>query len=243
MRLRDYASLDDQDPRKGQFAEQFANSVGATFLREHQVVWDKREIELRGRWNDFPARLKFGMSFGDFEWEMKAANPAGAEFHLRFDVTAVPAVGQFSGAVADDWDDGEVKTFIAKGLYLKTKGRESDATLAAYQALHESVRASIVTFMVSDNIHHLYTYQRGRLLLDIFRGALESPDPLNHVGRGAWLAGQVAWGLGQLDPTTLPAANQAVAPALIQKMKCGYCRTAYLWSQNRACPNCGAPPR
>ena len=246
MNLRALDGMDSQDPRKWQFAEQFANSVGAQFLQGHQVVQNRSggEIELRGRWNDIPVRLKFGMSFGDFEWEMQASNPSGVELMLHYDPKAVPDVGQFSGAVADDWgDNSDVKTFFAKGYYLQVSKGGLDRSLAAYQSLPEGVRSSLARFMVADQIHHLYAYSRGRLLLDNFDKARDSADPLNHVGRGVWLAGQVAWGLGQLNPSKLPATSQAAAPGLLHKMTCGYCRTLYLWSQNQFCPNCGAPPR
>ena len=81
------------------------------------------------------------------------------------------------------------------------------------------------------------------MLLDQFNKVLDDADPLTKLGRGVWLLGQVAWGLAQLDPSKLPQPNARVPAELIQKMTCGYCRTLYLWSQNQACPNCGAPPQ
>ena len=162
MTLAMLADMDNRDPRKWQGAEQFANTVGATFLTGHQVVLDRsqNEIELRGRWHDYPARLKFGLSFFDIEWEMQAQNPTGFELYLKWDLDAVPSVGQFSGQTSEDWGDGgnKVKTFFAKGYYLEASGANIDWALAAYQLLPEQIRTALATYMVADRIHHLYAY-------------------------------------------------------------------------------------
>jgi hypothetical protein len=68
-------------------------------------------------------------------------------------------------------------------------------------------------------------------------------DAFNQVGRGAWLLGQIAWGLGQIDPSQLPAKEQPAAAGLVYKMTCAYCTSLYLWSQSQRCPNCGAAPQ
>ena len=54
---------------------------------------------------------------------------------------------------------------------------------------------------------------------------------------------QVAWGLEQVDPASLPQPSQPAAQGILYKMTCAYCGSMYLWSQNQACPNCGAPPQ
>jgi hypothetical protein len=86
-------------------------------------------------------------------------------------------------------------------------------------------------------------YQRGRILLDQFDQVKDDPDPVNKLGRGVWLAGQVAWGVSQLDGSKLPAQEQSAPAGTLQRSTCGYCRTLCLLSQSPRCPNCGAPAR
>jgi len=66
MTLREHAMMPD-DAAKLTLGEGLANDVGARFLQGHQVVRSGREIELRGRWNELPVRLRFGPS-KDTSW-------------------------------------------------------------------------------------------------------------------------------------------------------------------------------
>jgi hypothetical protein len=244
QQLKAFETLDDSDDRKWALADQFANAVGAQFLQGHQVVQNRTddELELRGSWHNYPTRMKLSMTWGTQEWEMKAVNPSNVTLYFHWDPDAVPAVGQFSGNFASDWDDDDsgAKMFFGKGFYLDA---EEDRQIATYQALPESVRNALVTYMISDQIPRFYAYSYGSLLVGMDRRLHDLPDPLNEVGRGAWLAGQVAWGLSQIDAAALPQEEQAAPAGLLHKMTCGYCRTLYLWSQSQTCPNCGAPPQ
>jgi hypothetical protein len=246
--LAQIQDLDREDPRKWQMADQFAQAIGGQFLQGHQAVHNKTdgELELRGRYHDYPARMKMNMSFGDVEWDLKAPNPADTTLYLHWDMDAVPNVGEFQGQAASDWDDdagSSTKVFFGKGFYLDADAQEIDRQLAIYQSLPEPVRQALATYMPGDGIARYYLYGHGEQHLGFDKRPHEMPDPLNQVGRGLWLMGQVAWGLTQVNPATLPAPAQPAAQGLLHKMTCAYCGSIYLWSQNQACPNCGAPPR
>jgi len=246
MDVRAFGDLGAEDPRKWQLGSQFAQTIGTQFLQGHQIVQNQSdgELELRGKWNDYPVRMKLDMNFGSVEWEMKGQNPSGSDIYLHFDPDAVPNVGQFSGDFADDWGDNDsTKAFFGKGYYMDAEKSEIDRLLAAYQALPEHVRNALVTYMIGDKIARFYLYSHGNLLLGLDQNLHELPDPVSQVGRAVWLMGQVAWGLAQIDPGQLPAAEQAAPDGMLYKMTCAYCRTLYLWSQNQSCPNCGAPPQ
>jgi len=246
MDMRAFESMDASDPRKWQLGSHFAQTIGAQFLQGHQIVQNQSdgEIELRGKWNDYPVRMKLDMSFGSIEWEMKGTNPSDADIYLHFDPDAVPNVGQFSGDFADDWDASDsTKVFFGKGYYMDADNSELDRLLAAYQALPEHVRNALATYMIGDKIARYYLYSGGNQLLGFDQNVHELPDPVNQAGRGVWLMGQVAWGLAQIDASKLPGEQQAAPEGLLYKMTCAYCRTLYLWSQNQTCPNCGAPPQ
>ncbi len=246
MDMRAFDDLQAEDPRKWQLGEQFGQTIGAQFLQGHQVVHNKTDgvLELRGKWHDYPVRLKLDMNFGSIEWEMKAPNPTGSTVYLHWDTDAVPNVGEFSGEFADDWDeDDSSKVFFGKGYYVDAEKAEIDRLLAVYQSLPEHVRSALATYMIGDKIARFYIYDYGSMLLGFDQNVQELPDPVNQTGRGVWLMGQVAWGLGQIDLGALPPAEQAAPSGMLHKMTCGYCRSMYLWSQNHACPNCGAPPR
>jgi hypothetical protein len=239
--------IDYEDSRKWEMAEQFAQALGAQFLQGHQVVQNRtdHELELRGRYHQYPARLKLNMAFLMSEWEVKAKNPADTTLYLHWDLDAVPNVGQFQGQAASDWgnDDGEKKIFFGKGYYLDADGEDSDRRLALYQSLPETVRQALVTHMPGDQIARYYLYSSGAQLLGFGPETHEMADPLNQLARGLWLMGQVAWGLEQVDPATLPQPEQPAAHGTLHRMTCSYCSSMYLWSQNQACPNCGAPPQ
>jgi hypothetical protein len=223
------------------------NAVGQQFLQGHQLVQNRtdHEIELRGSWHGNPTRAKLDMAFGSLEWEMKAPNPTERTLYFHWDMDAVPAVGQFSGAAASDWDDDDAssKVFFGNGYYLDAEPSDIDGQLATFQALPDAVRSAMATYMVGDRISRLYVYPYGSLLLGYDKNIHEMADPFNQIGRGAWLIGQIAWGLGQVDVGKLPPAEQAAPEGLIHKMTCRYCSTLYLWSQNQRCPNCGAAPQ
>ncbi|MCK6536515.1 MAG: hypothetical protein L6Q84_26385 [Polyangiaceae bacterium] len=246
MSMKAFEGMGPEDPRKWQLATQFAQAIGTQCLQGHQLVQNQSdgELELRGKWHGYPARMKLDMNFGSIEWEMKAANPTGASLFLHWNPEAVPNVGQFSGDVASDWgEDDSTKYFFGKGFYLGAEKAELDRLLAVYQSLHEHVRGALVTHMIGDKIARLYLYGHGSICLGFDANVYEFPDPVNQTARGVWLMGQVAWGLGQIDPGSLPAPEQAAPSGMLFKMTCGYCRTLYLWSQNQFCPNCGAPPQ
>lgn len=239
--------LDNENPQKWQMAEQFAQAIGGQFLQGHQSVQNKTDgaLELRGRYQNYPVRLKLDMSFLGLEWEMKATNPPNTTLYLHWDLGAVPNVGQFQGQAADDWadDDHEQKYFFAKGYYLDIDANEIDRQLSMYQSLPEPVRQALASYMPGDQIMHYNLYGRGDQKLLFKNDAHKLPDPLNQVARGVWLMGQVAWGLAQIDPAQLPGQAQPAPQGMMYKMTCAYCSTLYLWSQSQACPNCGAPPQ
>jgi hypothetical protein len=234
----------DDMGNKWPLAEQFAQAVGASVLKGHQTVQNQSdgEVELRGNWEHLPVRMKLSLAFGDVEWEMKAPNPSNTTIYLHWDPDAVPNVGQFSGNFASDWDeDSRVKIFFGKGYYMEGDKKDLDQRLAVYQSFHEHVRNALVTYMIQDRIARLYLYSYGSMLLGLKDGVHKLADPVSQVSRAVWLMGQVAWGFSQLDPAQL--ASIPSTPNALHRMTCGYCRTLYLWSQNQACPNCGAPPR
>ncbi len=239
--------LDNENPQKWQMVEQFAQALGGQFLQGHQCVQNRTdgELELRGRFHEYPVRLKIDMSFMGAEWELKGQNPPNTTLYLHWDMDAVPNVGQFQGAAADDWDDagGSTKVFFGKGYYLDAHNESIDRELATYQSLPDVVRQALATYMPTDKISRYYLYNRGDQLLGFDDELHEQADPLNQTARAVWLMGQVAWGLTQVNPTALPQASQPAAAGALYKMTCAYCRSMYLWSQNQACPNCGAPPQ
>lgn len=245
--LKKFEALDYEQDQKWQLGAQFMHAVGQQFLQAHQLVQKRTdsEIELRGAWHGSPARAKLDVAFGTLEWEMKAPNPTQRRFFFHWDMDAVPAVGEFSGEAASAWDGdgGEAKVFFGKGYYLDAEPYDIEGQLAAYQALPEPVRAALSTHMIGDRIARLYVYDYGELSLGFEKNVQEMADPINQVGRGAWLLGQIAWGLGQIDLSKLPAVEQPAAEGVVYKMTCRYCSTLYLWSQTQRCPNCGAAPQ
>lgn len=245
--LEKAADLDDGDPQKWQLLEQFAQAVGAGMLNGAQCVQNHTdgELELRGRFHEYPARLKITTSFLSPEWELKGLNPAGTTLFFHWDPDAVPDVGQFQGQQASDWDDDDdsKKVFFAKGYYLDADGSAMDRQLAIYQALPGEVRQALSTYMVSDRIARFYWYDYASQLLGYTDELNEMAEPLGQVQRGLWLMGQVAWALSQVNVASLPPPVGSAVPGVLYKMTCFYCGSMYLWSQSQRCPNCGAPPR
>jgi hypothetical protein len=83
-------ALDEDNPRKWELTEQFADALGAEFLQEHQCVQKRadRMFELRGRFHDYPARLLAGDSSAlRAERLLADVQASGLRlFQLRFDV-------------------------------------------------------------------------------------------------------------------------------------------------------------
>ncbi|MBX3184512.1 MAG: hypothetical protein KIT72_02560 [Polyangiaceae bacterium] len=231
------------DASKWAIAVQFLEAVGQAFLQGHQVVQRRTdgEAELRGSWHGHPARAKLDVSFFSLEWEMQATNPSGHTLYFHWDMDAVPPVGQFTGEAASAWGDAdEEKVFLGKGYYVEIDLNEDGRDLAAYELLPSAVRETMATYIIGDRIPRLYVYAGGGLLLGFTDEVHIMPDPLNTVGRGAWLLGQIAWGLSQVDVSKLPAQGAQVDEQALGRHTCRYCASLFLLIQSHACPNCGA---
>lgn len=73
-KLAEARKLDPQDERKWEVTAEFAEALGAQFLEGHQCVQKRNErlFELRGRFQDHPARMQISMTFLIAHWQIKA---------------------------------------------------------------------------------------------------------------------------------------------------------------------------
>lgn len=241
---RQFDELDDDDPRRWQIAQHFCYAIGTGHLQGHQVV-EKRaddELEMRGTYHTYPVRMKLDMTWGSVEWEIKAHNPAGRTMYLHWDTDAIPSVGSFTGQHADAWDEDhdDVKVFFGRGLYVEAGRAEVEAVSAVFQALPPQTRQMLVQFMPTDRIPRIYCYAGDSILLGYSDELHEMNDVVNTIARGAWIVGQLAWGLSQIDRSRIPQPDTAPQSGFTQRVQCRYCSTIYLWGLQQLCPNCGA---
>jgi hypothetical protein len=142
--------LDTEDPGRSTLTRQFLDALGREFVQGHQIVENAsdNEIELRGALNGLPARAKVDLNFSILEWEVRATNPSGLKFLLRFDEDAIPKAGAFTGAAASAWDDTATeKVFFGRGYHVEETKARLPLVLAIYEKLPPEVRQALATHL------------------------------------------------------------------------------------------------
>ncbi|MBX3229168.1 MAG: hypothetical protein KIT84_18900 [Labilithrix sp.] len=243
-------ALDEADPAKLSMARAFLDAIGRQYLQGHEIVerGADAEVEMRGTWHGAPVRGKIDTNFALFEWEMRAPNPTATTIHLCFDEDAIPKAGAFSGANASAWEDRgakeKEKVFFGRGYFVEATSAELPRVLAIYDALPPEVRQNLAACMVGDRISRLLVRDGGSLFLMWSDGLHQlGAGVFDRVARGAWLLGQVAFGIARVDPAPLPPPGAPPSLSGSEPMTCSYCRSRFLVRQTPSCPNCGAPPR
>lgn len=228
---------------------QLSQAVGTQQLQGHQILQnrDDDEIEMRGSFHGYPARLKIEMSMGSPEWELKGTNPSGRAFDLWFDEDDIPKpAGGFTGDNAawdddDEAEDSDVKIFFGRGLSLEADTSEIDALAAVYLALSAELRTSIAQITELDHIYTIDVGEDGKLSLSWHNEIYKMvPDPVVVLSRGVWLLGQLAWGMSQLQPAMIPPPGVPSHQGMFQRAQCPHCSSLFSAGYTQ-CPNCLAP--
>ena len=196
---------------------------------------DDDEIELRGRLDDVPFRIKLN-KFGWVLLEAKVSNRAGT-FVLQRDHDKIPLEKE----PEDDWaDDDELRVFVAKGIFVEGKEPVVEPYLAALGALAPDDAARLfgeverlqigLVYAGPDTLH----VNSGRL---VYQLGAPVTDLLALAGALKATADALARGTGSADD-----AGAQTAPARTGRVRCAYCSTLFILAVgNSHCPNCGGP--
>ena len=204
---------------------------------------DPTECEVRGAKDGRPARVKLD-DRPFLECELKA-NVGARVIVLCRDPNKVPKRGD----AEDPWDDGDVRTFVAKGIYAEGDREQVEGFLRTLDGLSPSARGAllgamegcfagspIALFVAAGDevgISGMVSYEGAARDAELCLSALvpiaaeiESlPDPVQAMIDGA----------GAGSPPGIPS-NLAVA-------SCAYCGSRFVTAWGFNCPNCGAPHR
>lgn len=225
-------------------ATQVSQAVGAQQLQGHQIRQGDDEVEMRGSHHGYPARTVIN-AHGSVDCELKGTNPSGRAIFLNFDEDDIGEPGGgFTGANAawdDDDEDSDVKIFFGRGLSIEADASEIDALAAVYLALPVELRTSVAQITAQDRISVIDIGEDGAMSLGwCYSLHILGPDPVVVVARGIWLLGQLAWGLSQLQPNTIPPPDASSHPGMFQRAQCPHCSSLFAAGYVQ-CPNCLAP--
>ncbi len=228
------------DPRSA--LEPLMTVLGASGVLQNPD--DDSEFEVRGRVGTRPARVKLD-DRPYLECELKGELGARVLVICR-DPTKVPKEGD----AADPWDDGDVRTFVGKGIYVEGDREQVDGFLRLLHGLSEGARGGLMSAMetcfpasplaifvaAGDEIglSGVVTYEDAARDAEVGLNALASivdelerlPDPVE-----AMMAAAMGGGAH---------ATSSPNPAVVD---CAYCGSRFVTSWGFSCPNCGAPHR
>ncbi|MEZ4385407.1 MAG: hypothetical protein R3A79_29030 [Nannocystaceae bacterium] len=201
---------------------------------------DDGEFEVRGAVAGRPARVVLD----DRPWmsiELKGSFGARMLVLCR-DPSKVPKHGE-----ADDpWDDGEVRAFVARGIYVEGAREHVDSSLRILAALAEETRVGLLRALgrlFRDAPVALFCAAGEQLSL---AGGAVYVDAAAEAEEALAVLVEVA---AQIEATPDPvqaiiaAAQAGIATAAPQVASCDYCGSRYAVAWEYACPNCGAPYR
>jgi hypothetical protein len=225
-------------PHYQQFLQQVGSQIGpGQAIANH----NDNEAEWRGSYQGLPMRIKH--SFSGVEIEVKLNNPHG---RVSFQWDASKAAEQ---TAVDAWDERDsVYVFVGKGVYLEGSQADVDLEAARLRSLGDQLTNAVAQAMPAERMRYFRLYN-DRVWVDYRQDLDEMLDPEGQLVRGAQLAGWAAQIVQSIPPNpelqqVTHHGWQAGGLAPVQKVKCGYCYTLYLWRMGVvACPNCGAPPQ
>lgn len=204
---------------------------------------DPSECEVRGAKDGRPARVKLD-DRPFLECEVKA-NVGARVIVLCRDPTKVPKRGD----AEDPWDDGDVRTFVAKGIYAEGDREQVEGFLRTLDGLSSSARGGLLGAMegcfpgspialfvaagdevgLSGMVSYVGAAQDAELCLSALvplAAEIEAlPDPIQAMIDG------------------VGAGSPAGAPSNLAVASCEYCGSRFVTAWGFNCPNCGAPHR
>jgi predicted Zn-ribbon and HTH transcriptional regulator len=225
------------DDRKKEVGKAFLEDMG-TLLQSPKVkeVLDEDELELRGRYEDIPIRLKYESDMGWVGLEMKCPSPL--DVYLEWDPEKVPVHSDDAG---DDWDEeDEVRVFVGKGVFVEGDKNTVNGALAQFASLPAELQGAIVGTMQELRLSRFMIL--GETINTGFNdNSYEMSDPAGMIGRAVSLMARTARvaSSGEVVVGQISSGGARVAIAPVHLVTCGYCRTKFNLGANSRCPNCG----
>jgi hypothetical protein len=225
------------DDRKKEAGRAFLEDMGA-LLQNPKVkeILDEDELELRGRYEDLPVRVKYESDMGWVSLEMKCPGPL--DICLEWDPEKVPV---HSDDADDDWgEDDEVRVFAGKGVFVEGDKSTVSGALAQFASLPDELQGAIVGAMQELELSRFMILGES-ISLGFQANSYEMPDPAAMIGRAVALMARIAKTVGSgevvVGQTSGGGARVAIAP--VHLVTCNYCRTKFNLGANSRCPNCG----
>lgn len=221
-----------EDDRKRDVGFEFLDEVARSFeSAKVKETTDEDDVEVRGRIQDVPIRLKYEMDMGWVSLEMKCQSPFD-ELQLEWDPEKIPVHGD----AEDDWDeDDELRVFAGKGVFVEGDKGEVQQTFDALGGLPAELSTEIVETMQRRKLTRFYMFPE-IINVGFKDNAYQMQDPIVEIVEVAGLMARVAREVG--SGRIAPADQGGVAPARL--VSCSYCSTKFYLGSNSACPNCGA---
>ena len=216
--------------------------LGASSVRTEPD--DPDECEVRGSISGRPARVKLD----ERPW---LSLEFRAEIGLRIIVlTHNPSKIPKQSDADDPWDDDEVRTFVAKGVYAEGSADNVNKYISHFAALSDTARTQLVEAISTHFAAEIPT---------IFVAAGDSVSLAGHLDLAEVEAvaaavlptlativdeiEQLPDPMAAMTQTAAVASGKAASQPAATQRKCAYCRSRYVATWDLNCPNCGAPPR
>jgi len=238
-RLAGYRDL--REEQQWPLCEQLAEELAPAYAKAKvKIDHEDESVQVRGRVGEVPVRIRFNVDMGWVRPELKIANQLGP-LDLERDHEQIPNEDDSD----DDWDDDELRVFVAKGIFIEGDDEEIDQTLATLGLLPDPLRTDLLPEMERLRLSQLYTISDRLLRVSFERELYEMADPVAEIDAGVQLAARVATALNQGPGSgggrvVDPASAGSGRAASFGRVECAYCSTLFVLGATSNCPNCGA---
>lgn len=222
---------DWEDEQKKKVGFEFVADLATRFENgKVKETTDEDDVEVRGRIEGIPVRVKYELDMGWVNLEMKCQSPID-DLSLEWDPEKIPV----HGGGDDDWDDDEeLRVFVGKGVFVEGYKNSVQNVFDAIGALPSGTSEEIIRGMQERKLTY-FNLSSERIHIGFKDNAYEMRDPIAEILEVAALAARVASTLG--SGQVAPPVRSAVAAEL---PTCSYCGTKFYLGPSSACPNCGA---
>lgn len=202
-------------------------------LDPYQVPADR--IDLRGRHLGVPIRVTFEVYRGLIQVVAKHNNTNSGRISFAWDPRKKPI--QSSN---DDWEDEEIRLFVAKGVFVEGFKETVRKKLNAFTALPADFGADILANIRRYKFSE-FDISSDEISVECTDNVRDMYDPLSSVWEVVDWVAKSSLLFSAETPSSPQSEMEAPSVAQLQLVRCSYCSATFNIANNSHCPNCGAP--
>jgi len=237
-RLKELGDI-DEDGEKLDILEGYFESIGESFdsfkIKRNS---DGSEIQLRGKFQNFPVKIKAESVASSFGWEVVCKVASNVEtLSFEYDTEKIPLEKDKD----DDFADEDlIRVFIDKGLFFESDEQsEIDYALAFWHDVSDGLRTKIKELLTKNN-YTIYTVSDSDIecgVWDLDDLLTSSLGPISLIVELCRLMVMTAKEIEAVEVVVDQVSGETKKFRLVD---CHYCGSKYALDQSAKCVNCGS---